>query len=160
MKQIEINTVVGAYSYEELDPQRKALVDRAKDNTARAYCPHSHFHVGAAALLANGVVIDGANQENVAYPSGLCAERTALFAAGVQYPDVPVVALAIACYTHGEFLTVPGSPCGACRQVMVETEERGGRPIEVLLYGQNETWVIPSAKALMPLSFDGSVLEQ
>lgn len=158
MKTKEINISVLSCSEAELSAEQQALVNRAKENTERAYCPYSHFHVGAAALLANGVVIDGANQENAAYPSGLCAERTALFAAGVQYPDVPVVKLAVACWTNGEFLTEPGSPCCGCRQVMVETEERGKQPMEVILYGTDETLVLKSAKDLVPLSFDSSVL--
>lgn len=158
MKNHKVVIELAEYGYEELTDQQRQLVDCAKDNTKRSYCPHSHFQVGAAALLANGVVVNGANQENAAYPSGLCAERTALFAAGVEYPDVPVVALAIACYTKGAFLAEPGSPCGGCRQVMVETEERGGVPMEILLYGENGTIVVKSAKDLLPLNFDGSVL--
>lgn len=159
MKKVEISTQYTSCQYDELTAEQKMLVNRAKANTKRSYSPYSHFSVGAALLLANGQVVDGANQENAAYPSGLCAERTALFAAGALYPDVPVVALAVACYTHGAFLPNPGSPCGGCRQVMIETEERGGKPMQVLLYGENETWVLDSAKSLMPLSFDGSVLD-
>ncbi|MBR7153865.1 MAG: cytidine deaminase, partial [Paludibacteraceae bacterium] len=118
-----------------------------------SYCPYSHFHVGAAAKLANGIVMRGSNQENAAYPSGLCAERTALFAAGAQYPEQPVTKLAIACFTGGHFTKEPGSPCGACRQVMLETEHRYGGKMEVLLYGEEETYVFESAADLLPLIF-------
>ena len=116
-------------------------------------CPYSGFHVGAAAKLANGIIVRGANQENAAYPSGLCAERTALFAAGAQYPDQPVTHLAIACFTDGHFTKEPGAPCGACRQVMLETEHRYPGKMEVLLYGEDATYVFESAADLLPLIF-------
>ena len=103
--------------------------------------------------MANGEIIRGANQENAAYPSGLCAERVALFAAGAQHPEQPVKKLAIACYTDGHFTKEPGSPCGACRQVMVETEHRYGGKMEVLLYGEDEIFVFESAQDLLPLIF-------
>jgi cytidine deaminase len=109
--------------------------------------------VGAAAKLANGEVIRGCNQENAAYPSGLCAERSALFAAGAQYPEEPVMKLAIACFTGGHFTKEPGAPCGGCRQVMLESEHRYGGKMEVLLYGEDETYVFESAADLLPLTF-------
>ena len=159
MKQIEILTKVKVARYDELTDAQRAAVDRAKFNTTKSYCPHSHFQVGAALELEDGRLIDGANQENAAFPSGLCAERSALFAAGAIAPEQPIVRLAIACYTKGAFLSTPGSPCGACRQVMVESEERSRRPMEVILYGENECYIVPSAKDLLPLSFDGTVLD-
>ena len=134
------------------EEQRKVLTI-AKEQIKHSYCPYSHFHVGAAAQLANGEVVRGCNQENAAYPSGLCAERTALFAAGAQYPEEPVKRLAIACYTGGHFTKEPGSPCGACRQVMLETEHRYSGKMEVLLYGEAETYVFESAADLLPLIF-------
>ena len=141
------------YQWEEMSDEQREVVSVAKEQTQRSYCPYSHFHVGAAAKLGNGMIIRGANQENAAYPSGLCAERSALFAAGAQYPEQPVTKLAIACYTGGHFTDVPGAPCGACRQVMLETEHRYGGKMEILLYGEKETYVFESAADLLPLIF-------
>lgn len=154
MKQFDIKVSVCACRWDELSPEQQRLIDIAKEQTQKAYCPYSHFHVGAAAELANGEIARGCNQENAAFPSGLCAERTALFAAGAQYPDEPVLRLAIACYHKDAFLPSAGSPCGACRQVMVETEKRGGQKMQVLLYGTDETLVFESAADLLPLVFD------
>ena len=120
MKELQIQTSVKVYSYDELEPSLAQLVDIAKRKTQDAYCPYSHFHVGAAVLLADGQIVTGANQENAAYPSGLCAERTTLFAANANHPQTPVVALALACYTNGHFTKDVASPCGACRQVLNE----------------------------------------
>lgn len=153
MRDISFETRIQSCSIEELNDAERALIERAKEMTQHSYSPYSHFQVGAAALLQNGVVVTGSNQENAAYPSGLCAERTTLFAAGANYPDVAVDMLAIACYTDGHFTPTPGAPCGACRQVMLETEHRFGRDMRVLLYGENEIWVIPSARDLLPIGF-------
>lgn len=153
MKELEIKTIVHVYQNDELSAAQRELLDIAKEQTRNSYCPYSEYHVGAALRLKNGTIVRGANQENAAYPSGLCAERTALFAAGAQYPEQPVMSLAIACYTKGHFTEKPGSPCGACRQVMIETEHRYGQPIEVILYGESETYVFSSAADLLPLIF-------
>ena len=153
MKEYNLTTKMRAYQWDELTKEQQEVVRIAKEQTEFSYCPYSGFHVGAAAKLANGTIIRGANQENAAYPSGLCAERTALFAAGAQYPDQPVERLAIACFTDGHFTKEPGSPCGACRQVMIETEHRYGGKMEVLLYGEDATWVFESAADLLPLIF-------
>src|SRR5699024_9590066 len=112
--------------------------------TRRSYAPYSHFSVGAAALLANGVVVTGTNQENAAYPSGLCAERTTLFYANSQYPDQAVVTLAIAARTEKDFIDTPIPPCGACRQVILETEKRYKQPIRILLYGKKCIYEVQS----------------
>lgn len=142
-------------TYEELSAEDRHLIDEAKRATKRSYAPYSRFHVGAAALLEGGVVVTGSNQENVAYPSGLCAERTALFSAGSACPDKAVVALAIAANTEGKFTRRPITPCGACRQVMLETEQRYQTPIRILLYGAEEVCVINGGvKELLPLQFD------
>ena len=153
MKEYNLTAKMRAYQWNELSDEQREVVSIAKEQTKNSYSPYSHFRVGAAAKLANGVIMRGANQENAAYPSGLCAERTALFAAGAQYPDQPVTRLAIACYTDGHFTQEPGSPCGACRQVMVETEHRYGGKMEVLLYGEEATYVFESAADLLPLIF-------
>ena len=153
MKEYKLMTKMRSLSWDELNDAQREVVSIAKEQTRNSYCPYSHFHVGAAAALSNGVIIRGSNQENAAYPSGLCAERTALFAAGAQYPDEAVTRLAIACFTDGHFTKEPGSPCGACRQVMVETEHRYGGKMEVLLYGEDEIFVFESAADLLPLIF-------
>lgn len=159
MKQIVIETHIRSYQWEELSAEQQELVAIAKEQTERSYCPYSHYHVGAALMLKDGTIIRGCNQENAAYPSGLCAERSALFAAGASHPDVPVVRLAIACYTKGRFTRLPGTPCGGCRQVMIETEDRYQTPMEVILYGEEESYVLSSATELLPLSFVGKNLE-
>ena len=151
MKELQIQTSVKVYSYDELEPALAQLVDIAKAKTQDAYCPYSHFHVGAAVLLADGQIVTGANQENAAYPSGLCAERTALFAANANHPHTPVVALA--CYTPGHFTKDVASPCGACRQVMLETEQRFSTPIKVVLYSETACYVFDCATDLLPMSF-------
>ena len=124
MKDLTITSVIKVYEYDELNDTDRALLDDAIEATRRSYAPYSHFSVGAAALLANGVVVTGTNQENAAYPSGLCAERTTLFYANSQYPDQAVVTLAIAARTEKDFIDTPIPPCGACRQVILETEKR------------------------------------
>ena len=154
MEQLELKTCITACQLEELSPAEQHLVSLAIEATQRSYAPYSHFRVGAAVLLENGVEIIGCNQENAAYPSGLCAERTALFAAGAQYPDVPVSTLAIAARgTDGELLSEPCSPCGSCRQVIIESETRSNKKIRILLYGRRCIYVIDGIGQLMPLSF-------
>jgi cytidine deaminase len=159
MKELEIKTKVIACSQDELPTHLGELVEAAKAKTQDAYCPYSHYHVGAAALLSDGQVITGANQENAAYPSGLCAERTTLFSANANNPHTPVEALAVACYTNGHFTDDPASPCGACRQVMLETEHRFGKPLKVILYGERECYIFASAKDLLPVCFTNENLE-
>lgn len=148
------------YAYEELSEQDRQLIESAKQATQQSYAPYSQFHVGAAVLLEDGTTITGTNQENAAYPSGLCAERTALFYASSTHPDKAVVALAIAAHTKGEFTNNSISPCGACRQVMLEIEQRHARPIRILLYGTEGVYVIEGGvKELLPLTFSASFLK-
>ncbi len=159
MQELKITAVLKVYQYDELSEIDHALVCAAMDATSRSYAPYSHFKVGAAARLANGVIVTGTNQENAAYPSGLCAERTTLFYANSQYPDQAVTTLAIAARTATDFIESPIPPCGACRQVILETEKRYETPIRILLYGRKEIYEIRSIKDLLPLSFDGSEME-
>ena len=149
MKERRIEISYKVYAINELDAQDNNLVKAAIEATQRSYAPYSNFHVGAAALLENGVIVTGTNQENVAYPSGLCAERTTLFYANSQYPNVAVKALAIATCDSENTL----SPCGACRQVMAETEKRYGKPMRILLCGKTEVYVVESAADLLPFTF-------
>lgn len=141
-------------SFEELCKADQQLIEKAKEATYRSYSPYSRFNVGAAALLQNGIIVTGSNQENAAYPSGLCAERTTLFYANSQYPDQPVTTLAIAARDDKGFLLQPIPPCGACRQVILETQNRFGNKLRILLYGKNMIYDIASINDLLPLSFD------
>ncbi len=154
MKELEIRPKIWEAQMDELTAEERSLVELAQEGTNRSYSPYSHFHVGAALKLQNGVTFIGCNQENAAFPSGICAERSALFAAGAQYPDQPVVMLAIAARNEeGVFTEHPVSPCGPCRQVLIETETRFHHPVRILLYGQRCVYVVDSIKQLMPLSF-------
>lgn len=138
---------------DELSQSDRELVSAAMEATKGSYAPYSKFRVGAAARLANGLVFTGANQENAAYPSGLCAERTTLFAANAQYPDQPVLALAIAARKGNRFMPTPISPCGACRQVISGVEDRFGHPVRILLYGTEGIYECNGIDALLPLRF-------
>ena len=159
MKDLNIQTIIKVCQYDELSDQDKQLIDKAKEMTQHSYAPYSKFKVGAAALLANGAIVTGSNQENAAYPSGLCAERTTLFYANSQYPDQAVLTLAIAARTEQDFIDNPIPPCGACRQVRLETETRYKHPVRILLYGKKEIYLIKGIRDLLPLSFDGSEME-
>ena len=160
MKQINLTTKITVYSYEECTEIEKNLIDAAKQATSNAYAPYSHFHVGAALLLENGKIITGNNQENAAYPSGLCAERTAVFYANAQFPDQKIEAIAVAAFYNGEFTSDLVSPCGSCRQVLLEVESRFNSPVKVMLYNKaNEVYVAESMSSLMPLSFTKKALE-
>lgn len=153
MKELKQEISIRKYLYEELSDSDKRLIEAAKEATKRSYAPYSHFNVGAVVLLEDGTIVAGSNQENAAYPSGLCAERTALFHAGSQYPDKAVTALAIAASNSEGFTELPVTPCGACRQVLLETEMRYKHPIRVLMYGAAFTYEILGTKDLLPLSF-------
>lgn len=153
MKEIEIKSLFRVYGMDELLQSDRELVSAAMEATKGSYAPYSKFRVGAAARLANGLVFTGANQENAAYPSGLCAERTTLFAANAQYPDQPVLALAIAARKGNRFMPTPISPCGACRQVISGVEDRFGHPVRILLYGTEGIYECNGIDALLPLRF-------
>ena len=153
MKNVKIEINITFCSYEELEIGDRELVDKAIEATANSYAKYSHFHVGAAIRLADGRIMIGANQENAAFPSGLCAERTAIFAAQAQFPEQAITALAIAAKNENGLVPTPVSPCGACRQVILEMEDRYKRPVRILLYGTKGVYVIQSVNDLMPLSF-------
>lgn len=118
-----------------------------------AYAPYSRFCVGAAIELANGQIVVGANVENAAYPSGLCAERVACFSARAQYPGVDCVRMGLVAHDGHAWLSVPPTPCGACRQVLVEQRGLQAAPLALLLAGSQEQWLIDDALALLPLRF-------
>ncbi len=159
MKMLNITTVINEYQFNELSEDDQKLVENAKTITNNSYAPYSKFSVGAAALLDNGLIVTGTNQENAAYPSGICAERTTLFYANSQYPNNRVVTIAIAARTEKGFIDMPIPPCGACRQVMLETENRYKKPMRVLLYGEKSIYEIRSVSDLLPLSFNASAME-
>ena len=159
MKTIEIAAKIRICSHIELTNEQKSVVEAAKKATSGSYSPYSHFKVGAALLLDNGQIITGSNQENAAYPSGLCAERTALFYAGANYPDVPVRKLAIISRQGDDFGTQICSPCGACRQVICETEARSGAPIEILLCSADQVYIFDGIEGLLPFGFGPKSLE-
>ena len=137
---------------EELTADERRGMDVALAAAEQAYAPYSGFHVGAAVELADGRLVPGSNQENAAYPSGLCAERTALFTAGAQYPDVAVRALYVVAMKDG-VVQDKISPCGGCRQVISEVEHRYGQSVRIYLCGRTEYCRVESAEALLPLSF-------
>lgn len=154
MKILTLQIDLHSLQYEELSDSDRKLVDSAKSSTYNAYNPYSHFAVGAALLLENGETVLGCNQENAAFGLTICAERTAIFSAQAQYPNVPVVTLCIAARNiEGEFVKEPVTPCGSCRQVILEQEQRHGKPIRILLVGENQIIEAATVKDLLPLSF-------
>lgn len=143
----------------ELTEEESQLLASAKQATYRSYSPYSHFSVGAAALLSDGTVVEGSNQETSSYPQSLCAERTTLFYAHSHYPDKSVRCLCVAARgTDGEFISRPIPPCGGCRDVMNEFEIQQGSPIKVMLYGTECIYILEKAADLLPLTFDNTYL--
>ena len=154
MKEKEIVVRMAELSYDELNDRQRKLVDLARKATERSYAPYSNFHVGAAIELDNGEIVTGANQENAAFPSGTCAERTAAFYAHATYPDARFKAIAIAAVgTDGKEIAEPVAPCGACRQSLLEFETLAKDNVEVILVGANAIYVLPSVRSTLPLAF-------
>jgi cytidine deaminase len=154
MKTTEITILVYEFeNKEELPESDQLLLAEARRITALAYAPYSGFHVGAAVLLGNGTIVTGNNQENSAYPSGLCAERVALFYANANYPNSEVKTIAISAAKDGVLVKESVKPCGGCRQVLAEAEVRFGSPIRIILDGQDKIMVLQGVESLLPLSF-------
>ena len=154
MKTTDIKIVVYEYqNIDELTENDRILITEARRITAQAYAPYSGFHVGAAVLLGNGQIITGNNQENSAYPSGLCAERVALFYANANFPDSEVVTIAVSAAKNSVLVNEAVKPCGACRQALAETEVRFGKPIRIILDGQDSILLLTGMGSLLPLSF-------
>ena len=151
-----IHIPIQQYHPNELTDTERIWVDEAIAAAKKAYAPYSRFQVGAAVVLADGQIVTGSNQENAAYPSGLCAERVALFYAGARYPDIPVKAIVIVACRDG-IIQKPTAPCGACRQVMLETERRYRHQIQIILYGSHTVYEIASVESLLPLAFDADL---
>ena len=141
-------------SLDQLDSADRKLADAAIEAISQSYAPYSNFNVGAAIMFEDGEILKGSNQENAAYPSGLCAERTALFYASSSRPDTPIKALAIAAGQNGKLCRTPATPCGACRQVMAQYQTKGERPMAVILVGADKIWKFEKVDDLLPLIFD------
>lgn len=153
MKTIAIKNEIKLCSYDELDTASQHLIDLAVSATKKSYAPYSHFNVGAALLLEDGTVIQGANQENAAFSVTVCAERAAIFNAQSNHPEQPVSAIAIAARNADGLVAEPVTPCGMCRQAMLEMEQRYHNDLRVYLYGTRGIYVIDSVKTLLPLCF-------
>ena len=142
MKEEKIELTFVKANFNELDISEQELIEKAKNAYSNAYAPYSGFLVGASVLLENGEIINGSNQENAAYPSGLCAERVALFYAGAKYPEVPIKTIAISAKSKTFEIDDVVSPCGACRQVMAEYQQKQGQDIRLLLHSPNDEVLI------------------
>ncbi|MDR0364502.1 MAG: cytidine deaminase [Bacteroidales bacterium] len=155
MKKEEIQIVYQEYeTLSELPPQERMLIEKAHEAAKNAYAPYSKYHVGAAILLKNGAIILGNNQENVAYPSGLCAERVAIFAASANYPKEEIKAVAITAIAKDSAIKSPPFPCGSCRQVLAEYENRQTTPIKYILSAASgKSIVMTGIENLLPFPF-------
>lgn len=154
MKKISITTIISETSnLHDLDIEDQDIISRALIAARASWSPYSGFSVGAAIRLANGSIVTGANIENAAFPSGICAEHTALSSAASSYPDIAPVAMAIAALNKGKQVLAPVAPCGKCRQVIAETESRYKRNIKLFLAGQKKTIIIERGSDLLPLVF-------
>jgi len=140
-------------SIEELSRSEKELLQCAIDAIKGSYAPYSNFNVGAAVKLSNGVIVKGSNQENAAYPSGMCAERTAMYSAAARYPNEGFTALAVVASQNGELQPAPSYPCGACRQVMAQYEKRYGKPMKIIIGSAGKIQVFDSVSGIMPFIF-------
>lgn len=159
MKIKNITTNIKVYSFDKLDIEKKTLVEAAQQACNSAYAPYSNFRVGCAVELNDSTIIEGSNQENAAYPSGLCAERTALFYANAKYPNIPVKTIAIIAHHDGDFVKDICSPCGSCRQVIAEIENRFKQDITILMCSKDTVYEVESVKSLLPLAFDKTNLD-
>lgn len=155
MEQKEIHITYSQFgSVEEMNAEDRELVSESIEAMSGAYAPYSHFHVGAAVRLSNGQIVRGANQENAAFPSGLCAERTAMFAASSKYPDKDMLSIAIAGGVHGRLGSTPASPCGACRQVMAQYQTKSGKPMSIIMVADGKILKFEKVDDLLPMIFN------
>ena len=154
MNEITLQIKYTEYDGNDLLPfDDNILIMKARDAAKTAYAPYSGFRVGASVLLENGIIITGSNQENAAYPSGICAERTALFYASSQYPKVPIVAIAVSTINISATSSDIAKPCGACRQVMAEYEDLSGKPLRIILDSTDKVVIVIGMDSLLPLRF-------
>jgi len=158
-KKIELNFISAHFS--EIEKKDQELIFNAKKSFESAYAPYSGFMVGASILLENGEIINGSNQENVAYPSGLCAERVAMFYVGARFPDIKINTIAVSVYSSSFEINDVISPCGACRQVMAEYEDKQQKPIRVILHSPNDEVLIANrVQDLLPFMFKSPHLKR
>ena len=141
-------------SIDELSTADRELAAEAIRAMQGVYAPYSNFHVGAAVLMSNGAIVHGANQENAAFPSGLCAERTAMFAASARYPDKDMLSIALAGGVYGRLASEPATPCGACRQVMAQYQAKSGKPMSVIMISSAKVWKFEKVDDILPLIFN------
>lgn len=162
MKIRNINIQIEEYDHTDLLKQPEAqLLEQAQEAIEGSYAPYSEFRVGAAVLLENGEIIKGSNQENAAYPSGLCAERVAIFHAKSKYPDLKVKSIAITAASDNFITRSPITPCGACRQVIAETESRQNEKIRIIMKGQEGiVQAVNGIENLLPLMFKEEQLKK
>ncbi len=159
-KEVKIRYTI-YHSTKELPKEEQLLLEKAKIATKTAYAPYSAFNVGAAILLENGIIVIGNNQENAAYPSGLCAERVAMFASSSHHPNIPMKIIAITANSEKFEVNFPVSPCGSCCQVMSEYETKQKQPIKVILMGSSgDIQVIETVSDLLPFMFHANELKQ
>lgn len=160
ISKLTISTEIDVYnSASDLDKKDAELLIEAQKMVKSAYAPYSNFHVGAAVLLENGKIVAGNNQENAAYPSGLCAERVALFYASSQYPSIGIKAIAITVKSKSVVIKEPLSPCGGCRQVIAEYENKFEKPIRIIMSGEKgQIYIAKSIESLLPLMFSKKYL--
>ena len=138
----------------DLNAEDRELAQAAIEGMRGSYAPYSHFNVGAAVRMSNGQIVRGANQENAAFPSGLCAERTAMFAASAKYPDKDMCSIALCGGLYGKLTEDPATPCGACRQVMAQYQAKSGKPMSVIMVGARKIWKFEKVDDILPLIFD------
>ncbi len=141
-------------SLDQLSQNDRELAQAAIEATKGSYAPYSKFNVGAAIRLDDGTIVKGANQENAAFPSGTCAERTAMFYASANYPERTFKSIAVAAAQDGTVCENPVTPCGACRQVMAQYQIKGGQPMNILLVGAKKIWKFEKVDDILPLIFD------
>jgi len=160
-KQVQISFDITVFdSFDQLNQEDKQLMQEAVNVRLNAYAPYSNFQVGAAVLLENGEVVIGSNQENASYPSGLCAERVAIFHAGAKYPGITITKIAISATSKNYQVTTPVAPCGNCRQTIFEYEYKQKTPIKLLLMGESGSVVQCNAlEDILPLGFNNSYLK-
>ena len=161
MKNVQIKCDLTEYeTQEELNGEDNQLINEAKASMKDAYAPYSHFNVGAAVLLDNGVIVRGNNQENASYPTGLCAERVAIFAAGANYPGIALKSLAVCASSEHFHVDKPVAPCGACRQAIAEFEHRYKKNIRMIMTGEKgKVITADSISSLLPFQFNGDDLK-
>ena len=160
MKKHEINISFEVYAgISELPIADAELLSQARNVTKLAYAPYSHFYVGAVAMMSNGEIVSGTNQENASYPAGICAERVLLSAASSIYPGQSIKTIAISYIGKGQKSNRPVAPCGICRQSLIEFEQRFNQPIRLILAGmEGEIYIFDSIRTLLPLEFSGDDL--